>query len=402
MIKTDRTNNLSPSQQNIYFKKLAADLKANKANQPEAVKTCEMDVSLDSKIYDSINKAHDEILPTDIKTKTRVNITQALSLPEYAVRGLKGDPDANFFEFLQLAKIPYYVGGPILALCFAAGGDAAKAITRQKAVGVGLFYLAAMLASKAINVPVKMFTGVDLDQSYKKIVRLRTKSPDGLSPMRKEYHKVFESTDFTYFDLLRHGEDKAAHNHRIINKNFNDIAKKMGINHNLNDSDSTVKPNVKKLIIMSRAWKYALTIPYAALAIGLSMQDSWKNLGNQLKNDFVRNALTSKQGMSPLENTWFRIKGAGLTLKGQFWNTLKNSVKDFWNGTGAKGITKYYGKAAVISAITATLLANWSILRAGSLKDKKSVDVSKFPDAIQEKRKNLMKNAFDIVGKSRA
>ena len=68
MIKTDRTNNLSPSQQNIYFKKLAADLKANKANQPEAVKTCEMDVSLDSKIYDSINKAHDEILPTDIKS----------------------------------------------------------------------------------------------------------------------------------------------------------------------------------------------------------------------------------------------------------------------------------------------------------------------------------------------
>ncbi|EKE02757.1 MAG: hypothetical protein ACD_20C00337G0028 [uncultured bacterium] len=398
MIKTNINPNLNAFQHNINFKKLAEDLKAKNIDNAEKK---DIEAEHDPKLYDSIHKAHDEVLPSDLRTKFRVNVNQASSLPEYAVRGLKGDPDANFFEFLQLAKIPYYVGGPVLAWCFAAGGKAAKEVTRQKAVGVGLFYLAAIMAGKAVNIPVKMFRGVDLDQSYKKIVRLRTRTPDGLSPMRKEYHKVYESIDFTYLDLLRQGEDKAIQNHRIVNRTFDSIASKMGFSKSLNDSDSAVKPNIKKLIIMSRAWKYALTVPYAALAIGLSSQDSWKTLGNNLKGDFIRNSLVNKQGISPLKNILFRAKGAGLTLKGHLWNTFKSSAKDFWNGKGAAGIGKYFGKITMIGALAATLVANWTILKNSSLKGEDVLDAAKYPDAIKEKRHNLIHNAFDVIGKTR-
>ena len=115
----------------------------------------------------------DELLPNDRITKVKTGVKQASKLPKYAVEGLKGNEDANFFEFLQLGKIPYWVGGLVLVGCFAAGGKSSIPLAKQKAAGVLLYYLAAMAAKALINKPVKFFKGVDLNRKYDDHVSLQ-------------------------------------------------------------------------------------------------------------------------------------------------------------------------------------------------------------------------------------
>lgn len=394
MVKINGIENLSAFQQNMISKKADLESQNNVALSSLALKTRLEATADSSKPPDEIDKLKDELLPNDIKTKFRLKVVQASQLPEYAIRGLKGDPDANFFEFLQLAKVPYYVGGPILAWCFAAGGKAAKPVFRQKATGVALYYLAAVLASKAVNTPIRLLRGVDLDQNYRKITRLRTQTPDGLSPMRREYHKVYESVDFTYHDLLKAGEVTSANKHRTVNRNFDKVAKKMGIKEDLNDSDTAVKPVIRKLIIMSRAWQYALTLPFTAVAIGISAQDHWKGLGERLVHD-LKNKKPDSLTMKNIINS---AKGIGNTLKMQILPPLKSSIKDFWKGTGTTGISKVFGKAAIIGSIAGVLYANLAILRATSLKDKEAVDLKVFSNFFKNKTKNIAKSTMSAVG----
>ena len=66
------------------------------------------------------NKEHDKVRKTDFITKTKIGIDTALNIPGYAYRGMKGDPDFNFYEYLKVSKIPYYIGGLGLAgVCLA-------------------------------------------------------------------------------------------------------------------------------------------------------------------------------------------------------------------------------------------------------------------------------------------
>ncbi len=68
-------------------------------------------------------------------------------------RGLAGAPDYTFYEFLQTAKFPYYLGGPILAALFYAGvkkttlnqQEPLRVLQKHMALGVGLYYLGALL-----------------------------------------------------------------------------------------------------------------------------------------------------------------------------------------------------------------------------------------------------------------
>ena len=93
-------------------------------------------------------------------------------------RGLAGAPSFTFFEFLQTAKFPFYVGGPILAALFYAGvkkdnmkaAGAAQKVAKHMALGVGLYYVGAGLARYIINKTVKASRGFDLNQPYAKAV----------------------------------------------------------------------------------------------------------------------------------------------------------------------------------------------------------------------------------------
>ncbi len=314
---------------------------------------------------------HDEVLPESWNSQFKAGVKQASQLPQYAVNGLKGDKNANFFEFLQLGKIPYWVGGAVLAWCFAAGGEKSKFFTKQKAVGIGLYYVGAMAAKALIDGPVKFFKGVNLNRKYKDIVALATESKDGHSEKKTEYHGVYESIDFTRWDLLYNEDSKAAKDPNHVNSEYDKIALNMGLAKDLNDPDSTVKPYVKKLIVASRAWKSALIVPMAMLAAGLSTSDVWKNLGRNLDQDkgSVRNSI--KLATPKLSKLVTGIKGYAGIAKNHFVEPLKKSFADLWSG--AK-MNKFMGRAAIIAPIASVILANLNIIRLSYLKEDKYID----------------------------
>jgi len=328
----------------------------------------------------NIHKAKDEIMPSDPITKLRVNIEKASNIPQYAVRGLKGDQNANFYEYLTLAKFPYYVGGPMLAAMFMAGAGKhnlqshffAKQKAKQVAIGVALYYVAASLANKVIDIPVKLARGIDLNHPYRDVVDLRAVSPSGISPKKKEYHKVYESIDFTRWDLLYKDGGKP----NEINERYNKIAKKYGVKENLADSDSLLKEKIKQTITMARAWKYAMIVPFAPLALGIASQNNWTTAGKNL----IPNIADSFKNMRK-DGFKSGLKQLGLVLNNSIVTPLKNSVKDLWKGSTP--VSKVLGRSVIVASVFLPVFANILILAKTSARREKTVDVSHYNEPVK-------------------
>ena len=336
-------------------------------------------------------KLKSKILPNDPITKLKVELKKAAKLPEYAYRGLKGDPNANFYEFLSLGKIPYFIGGPLLAAVFAFGitknnpQARASAVTRTKqiAVGVGLYYLGAELAKKVIDIPVKFFRGVDLNHPYENVVDCRATSKTGFSPKKIEYHKVPESVDFTRWDLMTGDETKD--NGQAINEHFDKLAKKFGIDKNIQDTDATLKGSIKKLIISASAFKYMLTAPFVILGVALAAQSRKVNgldypICNDLGKGLKENITKMFNKASPLKLTQ-RAAVAGEIIKGNFLTPMKESFKALWKNNKL-------GKAIILTAAIAPILANLRILQLTSEKHNKFVDIAEYIPGLKKKQKS--------------
>lgn len=358
----------------------------------------------------NIHHAGDHLVPNDAITKAKVQIEKTSKLPEYAIRGMKGDQDANFYEFLELGKIPYFVGGAVLTGCFRAGGMSPK--VPQMAMGAVLFALGSMAAKNAIAIPLQIFRGIDLNAPYRDIVDCRAIDAEGTSPKKKEYHKVFESVDFTRWDLLENGGDKLKKNPRLINARYDRIAKKMGIKQNdINDSDSTLKTYIKKTLVMGKAFQYLMTVPFAVLGISIAGQDKTGNIFNNLFGEFgdlakqegIINKLNAMQKslFGPLkgavQDLWsgkgsvvFGKKIENLTGKeifNEFKNIFKLSSPDkFTNAMGVLRATtsKYLGKAIILAPIVAPILATAWILNKTNAGKKEVLPATEF--ALDKKR----------------
>ena len=285
----------------------------------------------------------------------KINLEKTADIPLiHFPRGLGGAPDYTFFEFLQTAKFPYYLGGPILAALFYAGvkkdnfssANAAKNVAKHMALGVGFYYLGAAAAKGLINYVVKRSRGIDLNQPYAKVIPTSTNNT-GIFKKDVEYHKVFESVDFTRWDLLYKKEEK---NPRKINENYAQIAKKYGIEKDANDIDATVKPLIRKTIIMARAWQYALTAFFVTLGIGLANQPVWAQSSKEGFKRTVTEGIFGK-GLS-LGN---RINSAKIVLYNYMIEPFFKSFGEFWKGhSKASSIS---GKAVILSTAAATLTA---------------------------------------------
>ena len=327
-------------------------------------------------------KLKSRMLANDTVTKLKVDLKKAAKLPEYAYRGLKGDPNANFYEYLSLGNIPYFLGGPLLAAVFAFGATRnnpqarASAIKRAKqiAVGVGLYYAGAALAKKVIDIPVKIFRGVDLNHPYENVVDCRATSPTGFSPKKIEYHKVPESVDFTRFDLMSGDETKD--NGKAVNEQFDKLANKFGIDKNVQDTDATLKGSIKKLIISSTAFKYMLAAPFVALGVALAAQDAWGDIGNGLKQN-IKSMLDTKS----LLNLKQRASIAGEIIKGNLLTPMKESFKALWKNNKL-------GKVIILTSAIAPVLANLRILQLTSEKHNRFVDISEYIPGLKKKQKS--------------
>lgn len=314
-------------------------------------------------------KEEDKILPNDVFSKMKYNVkkTKDIALTHFP-RGLYGAPDYTFFEYLQTAKFPYYVGGPILAALFYAGvkydnqlaGNAAKKVAKHMALGVGLYYLAASLAKGIINTTVQLSRGMDLNHPYQRVIS-KTPGYSGIFQKGFEIQKVFGSNEFTRWDVLY---KKEGNNLSEINERYTDMAKKFKIKAETEDPDGTLKHLIKKTIIMAKAWQYALTALFVPIGIGIANQKAWDEENLQefkglLKNGIFNNKLSAK---TKLENTKTAITDYVI-------NPFIKSVKQFWHGNSKA--SSIIGKTTMSLAGLGTLTAIGLLLTKTTAKNYK-------------------------------
>lgn len=331
--------------------------------------------------FDKRKYKEDTVLENNFTTRLKNKRDKILDLPFVTFpRGLKGAPDFTFYEFLQTAKFPYYVGGPILASLFYAGvkkdslksAAAASKVAKHMALGVGLYYLGAAFAKSIINTTVKLTRGFDLNHPYAKAVSTST-NQSGAFAKGIEYHSLYESADFTRTDLLYNKHGKTLEE---INAKYIELGKKFGVKGDPKDIDQTVKPLIKKTIIMSRAWQYALTAFFVTLGIGMANQPAW---GKTSAEGFKRTLMNGVLGKNiPLSN---RLQNTKIVLYDYILKPFGKSFKEFWKGQSKA--SSIAGKSVILATAAATLTAIMLIANKTSAKnhnipkDNKSNEVNK-------------------------
>ena len=306
--------------------------------------------NVDNRLY-----KEDTVIENTFKNRMKIKFDKMLDIPFVIFpRGLKGAPDFTFYEFLQTAKFPYYVGGPILATLFYAGvkkdslksAAAASKVAKHMALGVGFYYMGAALAKSIINTTVKLSRGFDLNHPYAKAIPLSTKE-SGAYEKGIEYHSLFESADFTRTDLLY---DKKGKTPEEINKKYIELGKRYGVKGNPNDIDQTVKPLLKKTIVMARAWQYALTAFFVTLGIGMANQPAWDKVSAEGFKRTISSGVFGKNvpALDRLEN----IKTATYDY---MLKPFIKSVQEFWQGQSKA--SSIAGKSVILATALSTLTA---------------------------------------------
>jgi hypothetical protein len=311
-----------------------------------------------------IEKTDDYLLSSTITNKTKSKLNTIKRLPGYVSRGLSGDSDANFYEFMQISRIPYYLGGPGLVATILAGmnafdlraNNAAKFNAKGMAAGCLMYYVMTAVAQKCVDIPVKLFRGIDLNHPFVHVVKTRPENAAGEGGSRLEEHNVFESCEFTRWDLLYNKDGK---NPKEINAKYNEVAQKMGISDDANDTDSAIKPTIKELIKQSRAWKYIIAAFGVALGVGLGNQKA-------IKDEFCTGIFKSNP-LSPIKN-----------INTKVLRPLKDAFVTLWKGNSESKSSKIAGKFAILGFAASVIAANVSILKST---DKSKLNVVKVKEA---------------------
>lgn len=304
----------------------------------------------------------DTLLENNFKTKLEIKGDQfKKAFTTYPAKGLKGDKNANFYEFLTMGTVPYLLGSASLMAVFNLANkyftpfaqSKAGSIGKKMALGVAMYGVAKEASKSLVNVPVKAMTGVDTEMPYAKVVEGFPKFEGDKNTKSIEYHKVFESVEFPRYDLLygKTLEDR--------NSYYDKVAKKLGLGENLASSDKEVKPRLKEIIARSNAAKSISSYMWAATGVGVAIQQPWDNFFT---------ATTKGQGFAKVKN-----------VVRSFGNNFVKSVKDLWTG-GANPTTvqKYTGKALIGLAVASTVIgvANTVInaRKSAKLEDKNVFD----------------------------
>lgn len=204
-----------------------------------------------AKPTENIHSKKEQILRLNALQKLSLGIKKVTKdIPDSMIRGLQGDRTVNFNDFLQMALVPYYLGGAMLYNCFRAGGDIKTA--KKQGVGIVLYYLGVGLGNNFVDSFVKHKFGIDLNLAYK--------ASDG------RIHKVFESVDFTRWDLLEE-------------KDWQLMGDRLGIPRDIVDRDTAIKEEVTKILVKARAWKLVLGSTFAAIGAGFIARNKvWEGL----------------------------------------------------------------------------------------------------------------------------
>jgi len=310
----------------------------------------------------------DTLLENNFKNRATIafdKFTNALTL--FPAKGIKGDKNANFYEFLTMGVIPYLTGSAVMMSVFNSknkvfapfAASKAGAIGRKMALGV-LFYGILKEASKTlVTRPVKWLTGVDTEVPYAKV---NYELPDDINDTditSIEHHKVFESKEFPRWDLLYKSEAKGENR----NEYFDNVAKKLGYGENLADSDQEMKPVIKEIAVKTDMAKTLSSYMWAATGVMLASQEPW--------DDYFKVATLK----------FWKPKEFIHSMK-IFGRSAKKSAIEFFNGPAlAKGFQKHAGKVMLGLAALTTVAG---VINAANVRKPSRVDGN---DVIDKNRK---------------
>ena len=313
--------------------------------------------------------SEDTLLKNNFLTRTRIGFdkfTNALTL--YPAKGIKGSRNSNFYEFLTMGSVPYIVGSLMLMSVFNSANkhfdvfskSKAGPIGRKMALGVLFYGIAKQISKSFISMPVKTMTGVDLNIPYAKFVNEHPEYPNDSDITSIEYHKVFESVDFPYWQML-YNED----NGKPRNEYFDKVGKKLGLGSNLNDSDQEVKPLIKEILIKAKTATNLSTYLWAATGVALAFQEPWENFFKVMSFKFWDKAKITKSAIA-------------------FKDSLVDSAKAFYHGEG-RGLQKHAGKILLGAAIASPVLGVINVMSISGKPSKLSAG-----DVIDNKEKYVV------------
>lgn len=327
-------------------------------------KNLQLNFSADKDKSDEKKYNHDTLLRNNFSTRFRIGMdkfTNAITL--YPAKGLKGNRNANFYEFLTMGQVPYLIGSGMLMAVFNSANKffvgpeaqkAAKPLGRKMALGVIFYGLAKEFSKSFITTPVKWLTGVDTNLPYAKV---NYELPDDIYDTditSIEYHKVFESVEFPRWDLLYMSPESG----KPRNAYYDKVAKKLGLGTKLKDSDQEVKPRIKEIVVKSGLAKNITSYLWAATGVAIAFQKPWEEFFDVATLKFW-NKEEFKKSLST------------------FGKSMENSLKAFYR--------KPTGKAMLFTSLGATILGVLNVMSSSQKPSK--LDSA---DIIEKERKYVV------------
>ena len=323
-----------------------------------------------SKPEKEVAKDETRILPDNLKTRTRqASQKTANAFFYYPVRGLRGDINSNFYEFLTMGIVPYLAGSAMFMAVFNLKGATFKG--KKMALGVLMYALLKTLSKPLVTKPIELATGVNTEMPYQnKVYQLPKEAGEDASiDVQYQQRKVFDSNEFYRKDLLDQ-------------EYFDKVGKRLGLGENLNDSRTEVSPIIQNIVATSNTAKSLSTFAWAGVGVALASQDAWAGFFDSISGRKKYIAKTEEGFFSKMGNKAKTLGENFINVNKEFGKSFVESSKTLWNGpAGSTGYMKHAGKAFVgaAAALTVGLTAN-TIIRAKALakkSNKNTIDKSK-------------------------
>ena len=312
------------------------------------------------------------LLPNTLNTRVRQKFQKTTNaFLQYPVKGLKGDVNSDFYEFLSMGIIPYLVGSGMFMLMFNLLHDLkpksqkiAGLNGKNMALGVVMYGLGKTLSNDLVTRPVYWGTGVDTELPIEHVYYPLPKNSGESANIEPQIQqrKVYDSVEFFRKDLIQSDPKYGV-------KYYDNIAKKLNMGDNLNDSVTETTPIIQGIVSSTKTAKSLASYAWAGTAVMLAVQDSWSNFFDAISNR-KRHIAKPNEGFGTKISA--RMKNAGenfVDISKTFGKSFTQACKTLWTGKeGTTGFMKHAGKAWLLfsTALTVGSVAN-VIYRAKSM-----------------------------------
>lgn len=326
------------------------------------------------------DKVEDEtrLLPDTIATRVKQSYQKTESaFIDYPIRGLKGDKNSNFYEFLAMGIIPYLTGSLTLMAVFNCVNKHltensrvnAKKVGNKMALGVLFYGIFKSLAKNLVTIPVNIATGVNTEMPYQNKVYALPKEAgeDANIDIQYQQRTVFDSNEFYRKDLL-------------TQEYFDNVAKKVGLGENLNDSKSEVGPIVQNIVATSNLAKNISKYLWAATGVAIAVQQPWEQYFTNVSKIFKYKRCSNEANAKFFKKALNFCKDKGLKI----WDftiftgkTFGQACKTLWKGNSdSTKLAKHSGKGLIgLAALTTIGLTLNTIIKAKQMAKKQNKNV---------------------------